>query len=381
MKFADLIDNKLTRSNLDKLHKEIFDFDYPFYDMFRKTELERKLLRHYMFFPIGFDDLDTFKFYLENYFQTQVATYYNSLYRAQDGLRPYEAVGLRTSTTINGNTSTNDNTTNNVNVTGKDTNTSNTTSNNTSNNSSETTTNTTSTNETNTTSNSTQATKNTQKGGTNSTVTDNTQTQTTNNVTESDLINTTSRVTGGDTTVYGKKINVNYDYPVNVESMSELAGTTASVENDHTDRVNKDTTTTDTGTNTKTNDTTTNTRNTGTVTTTNGVTDDYETSSNVTGNVTDNVTGNATDKVTGSVKGNATDKLTSDTTGSSTSTSDTRGTTEHTGEIRNNQSISVNTTGLANSLSEEYLKYKTAIDNIDLMVINGCRDLFMIVWD
>lgn len=365
MKFADLIDNKLTRSNLDKLHKEIFDFDYPFYDVLRKGELERKLLRHYMFYPIGFDDLDTFKFYLENYFQTEVATYYNKLYIAQNGLRPYEAVGIRSSTSINGNTSTTDNTSNNVNVTGKDSNTSNTTTNNTSNSTTNA--------STDTTSNTTQATTNTQKGGTKSTVTDDTQTHTTNNVEDTEKINTTSHVTGGDTTVYGKKINVNYDYPVNVEALNELAGTNASVEKEHTDRFNKDTSTTDTGTNTKTSDTTTNTRNSGTVTTTNGVTDDYKTSSNVTGNATDNVTG--------SVTGNTTDKIVSDSTGTNTSTSNTIGRTERTGEMRNNQTITVDTHGLSDSLSTEYIKYKTAIDNIDLMVINGCRDLFMLVWD
>lgn len=349
MMFADLIDNKLTRSNLDKLHKEIFDFDYSFYDGLRKGELERKLLRHYMFYPIGFDDLDTFKFYLENYFITQVEAYYNNLYLAQNKLKPYEAVGTLSTTTMRGSNTTTDNTSTNIVVDSRGS------------NSSQTTTNATTNNTTNVTDNN----ESTQTGGTTSTVTDNTKSVTTNSSDSTDKINQSTQDTGGDTTVYGRKIHVNYDYPVNVEAMSELAGTTASVETEHTDTVNKNTTTTVTGNNT--NNTTNNgsVTNTGTVTTANGVTDDFAQRTNSTSSTT----------------GKTTDDMTTNVTGSSSIGSSTTNSGEHTGRSDNEQNISIRTSGLANSMSEEYIKYKTAIDNIDMMVINGCRDLFMIVWD
>lgn len=332
MKFYDLIEQKINKQNLDKLHAMIFDFDYNFYDPLRRNELENKLLRHYMFFDIGFDDLDTFKFYLENYFLTQVETYYNSLYLAQSALKPYQSVGLQTNITDNSNTTRTETSTNKVTTNGGSDITQNGHTQSTNSSSS----------------NGTNNNKQTQTGGTTQTVNNN---NSTTNTKSDDT--TTANTTNSN---FGKKTTTNYDYPVNVAQLDAQSGTSATVSDPYQDSVTSNGTT-----HTEGNDTS---RNEGTTTTTNGVSEDYAVNNNTTTTDENQQTG---------------DVIASNTT-NTTNNQTTNGQDERNGNDTTTKSSNVTVSGLTDSMSDEYIRYKTALDNIDLQVINGCRDLFMLVW-
>ena len=67
-------------------------------------------------------------------------------------------------------------------------------------------------------------------------------------------------------------------------------------------------------------------------------------------------------------------------TTNTTNNQTTNGQDERNGRDTTTKSSNVIVNGLTDSMSDEYIRYKTALDNIDLQVINGCRDLFMLVW-
>ena len=61
-------------------HHNIFDFTYPFYDLSKQPEFERKFINHFFFHEIGCPSVDRFKHYLKDKMET-VFPYYNELMR------------------------------------------------------------------------------------------------------------------------------------------------------------------------------------------------------------------------------------------------------------------------------------------------------------
>lgn len=61
--------------------RNIFDFDYPFYDENKRLEFEAKFIKHFYFREIGCPTIDRFKHYLQDKMLT-VFPYYNELFKS-----------------------------------------------------------------------------------------------------------------------------------------------------------------------------------------------------------------------------------------------------------------------------------------------------------
>lgn len=61
--------------------RNIFDFNYPFYDEKKRAEFERNFIRHFYFREIGAETIDRFMIYLEDKMNV-IFPYYNKLFEA-----------------------------------------------------------------------------------------------------------------------------------------------------------------------------------------------------------------------------------------------------------------------------------------------------------
>lgn len=68
---------------IENCRKKIFDFYYPLYKGVDKNGLERKIIRHYLMHEIGLETIGLFKLYFENK-MLEIMPYYNELYRLQE---------------------------------------------------------------------------------------------------------------------------------------------------------------------------------------------------------------------------------------------------------------------------------------------------------
>lgn len=77
--FAD--DDTLTiREKIDKALPKIFNFEYPLWAESYKTELERKIIKHYFNKEIGLETFGLWQFYLDERLNL-IMPYYNELYK------------------------------------------------------------------------------------------------------------------------------------------------------------------------------------------------------------------------------------------------------------------------------------------------------------
>lgn len=71
----------------------LFDFDYPFFDETKRKDFERKWVRRFYMTEVGFETIELFKFYLENWMNEKMP-YYNQMFKSEllefDPLRNFE---------------------------------------------------------------------------------------------------------------------------------------------------------------------------------------------------------------------------------------------------------------------------------------------------
>lgn len=67
---------------IEEGRKQLFDFDYPFFDDDYKSVFETNFIRSFYFREIGFDVMDRFKFELENYMRLNMS-YWNKLFESE----------------------------------------------------------------------------------------------------------------------------------------------------------------------------------------------------------------------------------------------------------------------------------------------------------
>lgn len=63
--------------------KELFDFDYPFYDETKRTEFETRFIKHFYMREVGSEVIGLFKFRLEDYLNLNMP-YWNKMFETEE---------------------------------------------------------------------------------------------------------------------------------------------------------------------------------------------------------------------------------------------------------------------------------------------------------
>lgn len=412
-------------SIIEKARPKLFDFSYPIFDQAYKAPLENKIISHYYMREIGMETVGLFKHYLKNKMR-EIMPYYNELYKSSllefnplydvDLTTSHEGKGTKDRTENITTNETENNTTNNssvvdttenVNITNKDDytetgslNETNTVNENKITDYDETANSTVTKNETEKI-NETEKNTLTKTGNDSVNVTDNKNetTDTTNNRTTSstgdsnksttytgtrwdkfhdtpqgniDLVNDTTYLTNArvitDSNTTTEQVNNSENGTINDVGKIEL---TVSDTREETKTINEKDTTDNTKTGNNTNDISENKEDTGTK-------DIKETTTS--NNKKDSVSGkNATNE------GNSnTDKTGKETgTGETIFKGDKDKTENAVEQINNTDEYIKHVYGLSGnkSFAELILQFRSALINIDMLIIDELNDLFMLLWD
>lgn len=356
MSFMDILSGNPSDENIEAFRTKLFDFDYNFFSDEHKKFLETQFIRHYIEYDIGQSTMGLFKMYLKNYFQLEVGTYYNELYKAADMLKPYENSGFVRTINSTGHDILSGKTTD----VGEITNTSTTDS----------------TDKTDTKNDITSNTDGTTKSDTsssnknvNSVIGSQTNTKSDTGTVSVEDHNTNMK-NGQESKTYGQRSHMEYEYPVgNVDTIKQDFANNGTKDSAYTDSTSYDHLTD---------------QNDGTHTTTNNTT-----STDVT-TYSDDYKNTTTDDGSQIINGETHDNTTSSNTGSSNSTNNTKTDGTQNSSVTKDENSTTDRTndtteqiiGLTASKAEEFKKYFDALRNIDKMVIESreARELFLLIY-
>lgn len=367
MSFMDILSGNPSDENIEEFRKKLFDFDYNFYSDEHKKFLETQFIRHYIEYDIGQSTMGLFKFYLKSYFQMEVGTYYNELYKANDLLKPYENSGYVRTT--NGTLS--DNTTSKITDEGTvDSNIKNNATGNSTTGQSGTThsnvvidSDVTFSNDTTSHDENVETIKGSQTSSSNDSNTSETKG------------NTSSSTKNSDTNLFGIRNTIKFEYPAgDLSNIAESSGSSGTRQNDYTD--------TKTTIGSGSSENSQNNTNTGNSSTKVSYSDDYA-DKNV-NDSTSRVNTSTNDKTKNVADGNTTDTSTTNSKNDSTSESKQTSSSTRNDERSSNGTNDTTETiiGLTTSKADEFKKYFDALRNIDKMVIESreARELFLLLY-